>query len=163
MNDFCIQYSLFSIPYSVVPSSGDLHLPLLRRSCVTQPRVARAASYPGFRIPTADVPRRGSVIRISRMTQPFQGTTNIDLSSQGSPHSRATLGYVTQSLRDKGRCTPNQTWNYGSSWPGRDGQERPSLAPFKCWPPTDASSSQTHRPLFRGVPSHRTDDRVRLR
>ena len=95
----------------VVSNSRDLCLPVLRRSCVTQPRVARAASYPGFGIPTADVPRRGSVNGLSRMTQPFQGRPSPFSSPQGSPRSRATLGYGTQSLRDKGRGTPRQTWN----------------------------------------------------
>ena len=73
----------------------DSCLPLLRRSCVTQPRVARAASYPGSPKRKILVPQRGSVTTFSRMTQPFQGRTGTFSSSQGSPHSRATLGYVT--------------------------------------------------------------------
>ena len=51
----------------------------------------------------ANVPRRGSVIGMSRMTQPFQGKTGAISATQGSPRPRATLGFVTESLRDKGR------------------------------------------------------------
>ncbi len=35
------------------------------------------------------------------MTQPFQGRSGIFSRTQGSPHSQATLGYVTQLLRSK--------------------------------------------------------------
>ena len=38
----------------------------------------------GLESSTADVPRRGSVIQISRMTQPFQGRPGTFSSTQGS-------------------------------------------------------------------------------
>ena len=44
---------------SVVPRLGDLVLPLLRRSCDTQPRVVRAASYPGFGVANGECTPKG--------------------------------------------------------------------------------------------------------
>ncbi len=65
---------------------------------------------------TAHVPQRGSVIGVSRMTQPFQGRWPMRSPTQGSPQARATLGCETQLLRSKDtssfgvkapRSTPN--------------------------------------------------------
>ena len=63
--------------------------------------IAQGCSRSEFGVQTVHVPRRGSVIRFPPMTQPFQGRPDHGFFTQGSPHSRATLGYVTQSLRDK--------------------------------------------------------------
>ena len=62
----------------------------------------RASRLPWVSIRERLVPHRGSVIVASRMTQPFQGRPRMLIATQGSPPARATLGYVTQSLRDKG-------------------------------------------------------------
>ncbi len=61
---------------------------LLRRSCVSQPRFVREASYPGKETQTDHVPRRGSVTENSRWTQPLQGRCCSWLGSQGSRDAR---------------------------------------------------------------------------
>ena len=68
----------------------------------------RASRLPWVSMRECLVPRRGSVIVASRMTQPFQGRPRMLIATQGSPHARTTLGYVTQSLRDKGRRSEYQ-------------------------------------------------------
>ena len=58
------------------------------------------------------VAQRGSVIGDSPRPQPFQGRCARFICPQGSPHTRATLGYVAQVLRSKDSSLQNQTSNY---------------------------------------------------
>ncbi len=55
------------------------------------------------------LPQRGSVIAASRMTRPFQGRPGSLSATQGSPRAQATLGDVTQSLREKDRRADGRT------------------------------------------------------
>ncbi len=68
--------------------------------CPIAPGCERS-ELPGGNGSTAHVPQRGSVIGVSRMTQPFQGRWRMRPPSQGSPPARATLGYETQLIRSK--------------------------------------------------------------